>query len=256
MMAPKESCQPLMNEQLKARLGGIRDVLMAHHRATVPLPNAAKGDEREVLVRAFLEKVFPAPYRFGCGAITDSSGRISGQLDVIVEWPFFASFPAPLGINRLYLAESTAFVIEVKSNLSSQWAQVEASAHKLHPLLRSWQAHIALNRAGTDFEFGGASESRVAFTTVGFTGCKTGKLLQEKRLASPEDSRPDSALVIETGAYASWRFTAEGELGLFAFCLDCTHLMREILFAHPNLSQYVNRHADEELPRKDAADST
>ena len=57
-----------MNEQLKTRLRGIQDVLMAPHRATTLLPNATKGDEREVLVREFLEKVFPAPYRFGGGA--------------------------------------------------------------------------------------------------------------------------------------------------------------------------------------------
>lgn len=59
-----------MNEQIKARLKGIQEVLMAHYRATARLPNAAKGDEREVLVREFLEKVFPAPYRFGCGLTT------------------------------------------------------------------------------------------------------------------------------------------------------------------------------------------
>jgi len=48
------------------------------------------------------------------------SRRLSGQLDIIVEWPFFASFPAPLGTQRLYLAEAIAFVIEVKSDLRSQ----------------------------------------------------------------------------------------------------------------------------------------
>jgi hypothetical protein len=72
-----------MNEQLKARLKGMREVLMAHYHATRLLPNSAKGDEREVLVRELLEKVFPTPYRFGCGAVTDSDGRVSGQLDVI-----------------------------------------------------------------------------------------------------------------------------------------------------------------------------
>ena len=58
---------------------------MAHHRATKLLPNAAKGDGREVLVREFLAKVFPASYRFGSGAVTDATGNLSGQLDVIVE---------------------------------------------------------------------------------------------------------------------------------------------------------------------------
>jgi hypothetical protein len=70
---------------------------MVHHQAEARLPSAAKGDERELLVREFLEKVFPAPYRFGSGAITDASRAISGQLDIVVEWSFFASFPTPGG---------------------------------------------------------------------------------------------------------------------------------------------------------------
>jgi hypothetical protein len=165
---------------------------------------------------------------------------------VIVEWPFFASFPAPLGINRLYLAESTAFVIEVKSNLSSQWGEVESTARQLHPLRRLWKAHIALNPAGTDFDFRGPSEpSRIAFVAVGFSGYQTGEKLKLKLRGTPEEARPDAALVVESGAYASWRFDAEGELGLFAFCLDCSHLMREILFAEPNLVKCVSGRSSE-----------
>lgn len=217
---------------------------MAHHRATAPLPNPAKGNEREVLVRAFLEKVFPAPYRFGSGAVTDADGQVSGQLDVIVEWPFFASFPAPLGINRLYLAESTALVIEVKSNLSSQWGEVEGTARQLRKLRRSWQAHIALNPPREDLAHG-PTMSRIAFVAVGFTGYQTAEKLKLKRQGTAEESQPDAALVIDSGAYASWRFEAEGELGLFAFCIDCSHLMREILLAEPNLVKYVIGHSSE-----------
>jgi hypothetical protein len=228
-----------MNEPLKARLKGIREVLMAHHRATAPLPNAAKGDEREVLVREFLEKVFPTPYRFGSGAITDSDERVSGQLDVIVEWPFFASFPAPLGINRLYLAESAAFVIEVKSDLSSQWEQLERTVQQLRPLRRSWRAHLGTSPTGADSHFVGPSQSRIPLVAVCFTGFQTAETLRQKLQGTPEESCPDAALVIESGAYVSSRFAAEGELGLFAFCLDCSHLARNILFAEPNLFRYL-----------------
>jgi hypothetical protein len=240
-----------MNEQLKKRLRGIQAVLMSHYHATINLPNAAKGDEREVLVRAFLEKVFPSPYRFGSGAITDAGGRTSGQLDVIVEWPFFASFPAPLGINRLYLAESTALALEVKSNLSSQWEQVKKTAGKLRPIRRSWQSHVGLKGDGSNIEVYGPSQSRVAFMAVGFTGCAKGIQLREKLQNVPEKSRPDAALVVESGAYASWRSTAEGELGLFAFCLDCSHIMRDILFAHPNFGEYISAEYSE-MPKSRA----
>ena len=118
---------------------------MAHHRASTKLPNASKGLERETLVREFLSRVFPYPYRFGSGAVTDASGRISGQLDVVVEFPFFPSFPTPGGDQRLYLAESVAYVIEVKSNLSSQGKQVEETAEKLRRLNRRWRSHTTVN---------------------------------------------------------------------------------------------------------------
>lgn len=114
-----------MNEALRARLRGIREILMAQFGASALLPDAAKGSERETLVWEFLQRVFPVPYRFGSGAIADAAGQMTGQLDVVVEFPFFASFPAPGGGERLYVAESVACVGEVKSNLAAQWAQVE-----------------------------------------------------------------------------------------------------------------------------------
>jgi hypothetical protein len=109
---------------LKLRLDGIRQILLAHHVAGSGFPSSSKGAEREVLVREFLAKVFPPPYRFGSGAIVDSTGAQSGQLDVVVEFPFLPSFPTTGAPDRLYLVESVGAAIEVKSNLQTQWHQV------------------------------------------------------------------------------------------------------------------------------------
>ena len=49
------------------------------------MPNASKGSERERFVSDYLQTLFPLPYRFGSGAITDATGALSGQLDVVVE---------------------------------------------------------------------------------------------------------------------------------------------------------------------------
>ncbi len=234
-----------MNEQLQARLKGMQEVLMAHHRASALLPNAAKGDEREVLVREFLEKVFPAPYRFGCGVVTDTSGETSGQIDVIVEWPFFASFPAFLGTSRLYLAESVAFAIAVKSDLSAQWGQVEETVRQLRPLHREWQRHAAMARdtptGVPNFREFGPSLSRIPYVAVGFTGFKTAEKLLDKLNATPPDRRPDAALVIESGSYAGFFLVqkAFGEAGLFALCVDGSHFLRNVLIAEPELIKYV-----------------
>lgn len=230
-----------MNEQLKARVNGIREGLMAHYHATRLLPNAAKGDEREALVGGFFERVFPAPYRFGRGAITDASGAISGQLDSIVEWPFFASFPGPLGIDRFYVAESVAFVIEVKSDLRTQWEQVRNTVRQVRPLRRHWRTYIALNAERTDTEFLGPTISRIPSVAVGYTGFDNIEALQARMSATPEGERPDAALVIDSGAYVSpYSTAATGEEGLFSFCMDCSYFVRNVLFAEPDLALYVS----------------
>lgn len=227
-----------MNEALRGRLRGIREILMAHHRASALLPDAAKGAERETLVREFLEKVFPAPYRFGSGAVADAGGGTSGQLDVVVEFPFFASFPAPAGGHRLYLAESVAFVMEVKSDLSSQWKQVEKTAEKLHPLRRRWRGHLRVD-AEVGISTVQASVSRIPLVAVGFKGYQNLENLRERLEATPEERRPDAALVVESGAYVGWQMCGIGEEGFFAFCADGSYFARNVLTAEPDLIAYV-----------------
>ena len=126
------------NSFLVERLQGIQLALIAHHAGGSAMPNVSKGSERETLLREFLRKVFPEGLRFGTGAVTDSSGLRSGQLDIVIEYPILPIFPLPAGDERLYLAESVAAVISVKSNLASQWGEVEAEADKLLPLRRRW----------------------------------------------------------------------------------------------------------------------
>jgi hypothetical protein len=232
-----------MNHQLKARLAGIRSILLAHHKAGSLLPSASKGSERETLVREFLEKVFPLPFRFGSGAISDAAGLASGQLDIVVEWPFCASFPTPGGSERLYLAESVAFVIGVKSDLAGQWSQVEESVAKVWPLRRRWRGHFTV-----DSEVGistvPASESRIPYAVVGFSGYKTSDVLAHRLSETPQERRPDVALVIESGAYVGWNgINVADDEGLFAFCSDGAYFVRNVITADPDLAMYLgNQH--------------
>lgn len=226
-------------ESLSVRLEGLRQILMAHHAAGALLPNAAKGSERETLVREFLEKVFPLPYRFGTGAMVDSTNASSGQLDIVVEFPFWPSFPNPGGSQRLYLADSVAFVAESKSDLAGQWLQVEQSVAMVRPLRRFWSGHISV---GADrLGIRGPTESRVPFVAVGFRGHATVGALAERMNATAEDRRPDAALVIESGAYVcglTGRRAAATE-GLFAFCLDLTYFARNVLTADVAVERYL-----------------
>lgn len=246
-----------MNGAITTRLAGIRQILMAHHAASAELPTAAMGDERETLIREFLEKVFPFPYRFGSGAIADSSGNESGQIDVVVEWPFFASFPAVGGGQRLYLAESVAFVIEVKSNLTKRWNEVEATTKKVRALRRCWSSHVNVDRVAGVIP-NPASNSRIPVVAVGFVGDKKPETLAKRLQDTQEDSRPDAALVIESGAYNECGaynghpVTDSGEEGLFAFCALGSYWLRNVLIAEPDLLAYVGGNC---IPNQGTADS-
>jgi hypothetical protein len=228
---------------LRARLQGIRTILMAHHSAGSQLPSAAKGSEREVLVREFLAKVFPPVFRFGTGAMVDSRGHSSGQLDVVIEFPLLPSFPTPGAPDRLYLVESAAAVLEVKSDLAAQWKQVIRSAAKVRSLKRNGASHQSVNPSGTVSAFG-PTESRVPFLAIGYCGPAKGERLQHMLNQCKPTERPDALLVIESGAYSGCDLAGQtqpssGPAGLLSFTNDLAWLIRNVTTASPNVGSYL-----------------
>jgi hypothetical protein len=72
-------------------------MLKGVHQAGDRLSNASKGNEREAFINGFLSQVLPPHFRFGSGDITDQHGARSGQLDIVVEYPFVPSLPIVAG---------------------------------------------------------------------------------------------------------------------------------------------------------------
>lgn len=129
----------MANPHIKSRLEGIQSMLMGAHQAGGHLSSASKGHEREAFINGFLSEVLPAQFRFGSGDATDQSGARSGQLDIVVEYPFVPSLPIVAGRSpRLYLAEGIVAVIEVKSDIAGQWEQVTKTAEQLAKLTRKY----------------------------------------------------------------------------------------------------------------------
>lgn len=198
------------NPYLNARLRGIQQILMGAHVAGERASSASKGADREFFVNMFLKNVLPPHFRFGSGDITDLAGRASGQLDLVVEFPIWPSLQIPGGGSRLYFAEGVAAVIEVKSDLSTQWGEVEKTSKKLARLKRLF---------GTT---SGGAPWGVPLFAVGYTGWKDIETLR-KHL----DQRiVDGILVIENGLFI-WNGqvtqsvtlieTAQGPWALWAF---------------------------------------
>lgn len=170
---------------------------------------SARGNEREIFVSKFLRDVLPTPFRVGEGDVIDAAGHHSGQLDVVIEYPFMPSIPATSEGPRLYFAEGVAAVIEVKSNIAAQWNEVERTAEKLQSVRRS---ATALMRVGnSDLE-------RIPLIGVGFKGWELFSTVQEKVATGT----CDAILVIDSGPCASANGLATGDLALVLF-LEVVH---------------------------------
>jgi hypothetical protein len=178
------------NEHVFQRLLGIQKTLMGLHEGGAALTSSSRGTEREHFVNSFLARVFPSPFRFGNGDITDSHGNRTGQVDVVVEYPFGPSLPMPGGETRLYLAETVAAVIEVKSNIAGQWAEVESTAAKIKPISRRFGASLRIGRPATP---------QLPFFAVGYDGWSTLDTAA-RHLAR---SSVDGILVINKGVFVS-----------------------------------------------------
>ena len=198
------------NQHVLQRLAGLQSILNGVHQSSVGLSSATTGQERAAFIDEFLGKVLPPIYRFGGGDITDANGQKSGQLDVVIEYPFSPSLPVVgAGQSRLYLAESAAAVIEVKSDVAKQWSEVIRTANALSPLKRRFVMAMT---------FGSGPRPEIPLFAVGYTGWSTMASLESNLNAT---SAIDGVLVIDAGLYASRSgIRCSGPLALWGLIVD------------------------------------
>jgi len=181
----------MTNPHIMKRLEGIRQMLVGAHQAGASMSAASKGNERETFIDTFLSGVLTPQYRFGTGDAIDQTGKRSGQLDVVIEYPLVPSLPI-VGSNkpRLYLAEGIAAVIEVKSNIATQWEEVLSTSSKLAPLRR---------RYGSGITMGPGARDRIPLFAVGYTGWKNMETVKQKL----SGTSVDGVLVIDSRIFVS-----------------------------------------------------
>jgi hypothetical protein len=195
------------NVHVLQRLQGLQAQLLGASNGGGGLSSATTGRERETFVNSFLSEVFPTPFRFGTGEAIDVHGAESGQLDVVIEHPFAPSLPiVGSAKTRLYLAETIAAVIEVKSNVASQWDQALDTARALHLIRRSF---------GSTMTFGRTLE-HIPLFVVGYTGWKTSETVQSNLANATEIAgilvidegifvaSPEFDSIVATGAWSLW----------------------------------------------------
>jgi hypothetical protein len=222
----------MANLHVENRLQGISSILNGVHQAGASMSAASKGVERQAFIDNFLKEVLPPIYRFGSGDVTDLHGNKSGQLDVVVEYPIAPSLPSTAGSPRLYLAESLAAVIEVKSDLGSQWDEAVATASKLALVQRSFQNTMT---------FGGDPPgSRIPLFAVGYKGWSNLSTLQKYVADSPNI---DGALAISSGLYCCkgeyGNFWATGPWALWGLICSLHEITSTLLMSRTNPLGYA-----------------
>jgi hypothetical protein len=221
------------NVHVVERLSGITNILMGVHQASGQMTAMTSGEERQAFIESFLANVLPPIYRFGRGDCTDGVGRRSGQLDVVVEYPFSPSLPS-VGNSptRLYLAESVAAVVEVKSNVAAQWSQAQHTSRQLSPLRRSF---------GATMQMGGfAPTEQIPLFVAGYTGWTTMDTVETHLTQNPDVA---GILVINSGLFASSAqfggFRATGPLALWGLIVALHFITNGLQAASTNPLTYA-----------------
>ena len=178
-------------EEFSSRLHGVWKSLVALHSGGASMSSASRGREREQFVDEFLCKVLPPAYRIGSGDVIDSFGNKTGQQDIVVEFSFLPTMPAIAGKERLYLAEGVAALVEVKSNLTNEWEDVQRKATIIKKLCRQFRS--------PGLTLYGVPPPQIPYFAVGYNGWKTTDTLQNKC----DTSGVDAILIIENGLFCT-----------------------------------------------------
>ena len=185
---------------------------------------------RRVLIEQFLRPLFSAHRRFTSGRITDASGVLTEQIDLIIEHGFMPSFPLHDGTSRLVLAEAAALVIEVADHLGEDDERLREVCSHIKQLSRDIKPTI---------KYQGAPSDRVPVMVVFFQGPDELEDLQRWWMAIPETERPDAVCVLSSGCFLGFGLEADGALGLYSVCLTINHMLTLLNFAAPDLAVYA-----------------
>jgi hypothetical protein len=185
-------------------------------------------------------------YRFGTGDATDVTGLKSGQLDVVIEYPFAPSLPA-IGSakTKLYLAEGIAAVIEVKSDLRAQWNEVQSTAKQLAPLRRYFSARMT---AGRDVD------CHIPLFAVGYVGWQKIETCERKLAECPGLA---GILIISPGLFSSKSYgpSASGPWSLWALISALHSTATSLVSASSNSTHYALP-PSERYPRYSSSDNS
>lgn len=226
----------MRNKFIMQRLQGIIDSLKSVHTGGQEISNCTKGTERELFVNQVLNNIIAPPFRIGTGDITDSQENKSGQCDIIIEYSNSISFPNILpSAPRLYLAEGVCAVIEIKSNLKDQWAQVVDSSSKVAKLRGSFKNGIFSD--GLNMNIGcGVTDLSIPYFVVAYQGWTEIKTVRDHL---NNNSHIMGILILNPVMYCERMHCETGLQALFSFFTTVQNLTGKMIASTPNYDAYL-----------------
>ncbi len=223
---------------LEDQMKNIQKILMNSYETGKNQPNSIKGMDREIFIGRFLRKILPKSVNISSGMIIDRDENVTGQLDLIIGHSNSFSIPNLISDNRIYLSESVISMIEVKSNLQTQWKQMKNTIKKVKNL----SAHFTRMRInGEDFF------TRIPCYAVGYTGFSNILNLQEYLQKTDENERPDGVLIIDKSLYIGKKNNSnifcpnsDSPRGLISFILAIWEDINNFNFNKPNIESYLS----------------
>lgn len=152
--------------------------------------------------------------------------------------PFFPSIPVPPANVRLYLSEGVAAVIEVKSNLSSQWSEVEGTTKKIKQLSRNYEFTSYMT-------YGIGPTNKIPVYAVGYQGYQSRENLMKRLKDTETSAQPDGALVLEPGILVGNDVTdggtivATGGAALYGFIAIINAILNSLRFSSFEYERYI-----------------
>ena len=176
---------------LAERLEGIRKRLAALPDSGKSMTAPTKGQERELFIRDCLSLMLPPGVRFGTGEIVDTWGNTSGQMDIVLEFPFFPSLALAEQGPRLCFAEGVGAVIEVKSDIQKDWSSAVSQAQQVRKLKRRFEPR--------GFAPYGPPADCIPFFAVGYTGWKDAEAV----ITQLADKPVTGVFIVDSGLFVS-----------------------------------------------------
>lgn len=226
---------------LESRMRSLRNTLMSLYNSDVKLSTETKGLDREFFIQHFLKIILPFHIKIFKGIIMDKNGAKTEQVDLIIQNPYGFSIPPFVGDIHVCIAESVACVIEIKSNLETQWNQIIKKCEEIKKI-----DYLESRLHGYNVD----SKIRIPFIAIGYEGFDDFIKFNEKitnTLKEKKEMTPDVYFQIDKCMFYGkqnddniYALDSESVYGLFQLIITILHYINKIKDNTPNIEAYLS----------------